>query len=111
MQQLCNSDRDREVRLEIRNFVTNGIHPVYGSTIVTANQLLQTPNQVFELKNDLGQPAGQLSLQRIELIEKPSFVDYLRSGWNINMSVAIDFTGSNGQIHEPTSLHKQHMNG
>jgi copine 5/8/9 len=111
IQQLCNSDRDREVRLEIRNFVRKGTHPVYGSTIVTINQLLQTPNQVFELKNDLGQPAGELNLQRIDLIEKPGFVDFLRSGWNINMSVAIDFTGSNGKIDEPTSLHRQHNKG
>jgi len=111
MQQLCNSDKDREVRLEIRNYVTSGTHQLYGSTIVTVNQLLQTPNQVFELKNDLGQPAGELNLQRIELIEKPGFVDFLRSGWNINLSVAIDFTGSNGHIDNPTSLHKQHKNG
>ena len=39
------------------------------------------------------------------MIENPNFVDYLRSGWQISLSVAIDFTASNGQVHDPTSLH------
>jgi len=32
-------------------------------------------------------------------VDQPSFVDYLRSGWFINLSVAIDFTASNGEKH------------
>ena len=35
----------------------------------------------------------------------PSFVDYLRGGLELNMIVAIDFTGSNGMPRFPTSLH------
>jgi Copine len=33
-------------------------------------------------------------------------MDYLRSGWGINTSFAIDFTASNGEVFEPDSLHK-----
>ena len=36
---------------------------------------------------------------------KPSFYDFLHSGWHINLTVAVDFTGSNGDITDPTSLH------
>lgn len=39
------------------------------------------------------------------MTEHPNFVDYLRSGWQISLSVAIDFTASNGQVSDPTSLH------
>lgn len=35
----------------------------------------------------------------------PQFLDYLRSGWQFNMCVAVDFTSSNGEISDPTSLH------
>jgi len=35
----------------------------------------------------------------------PNFMDYLRSGWAINMSFAIDFTASNGERFDPNSLH------
>jgi hypothetical protein len=41
----------------------------------------------------------------IRIIEKPSFIDYLRSGWQINLHVALDFTASNGESSLPTSLH------
>ena len=39
------------------------------------------------------------------MIEKPSIVDYLRSGWSISLAVAIDFTGSNGDPSRSDSLH------
>lgn len=50
-------------------------------------------------------------IENFTVIHKPSFVEYLRSGWFINMSVAIDFTASNGEPIEPNSLHKIHHNG
>ena len=52
-----------------------------------------------------------LNLNGIELREKTGFVDYLKSGWNINMSVAIDFTGSNKDIDDPDSLHRLYSDG
>ena len=45
-------------------------------------------------------------IDKFYLQQKPSFVDYLRSGWSINMALAIDFTASNGEPSDPNSLHK-----
>ena len=39
------------------------------------------------------------------LISQPSFIGYLRTGMNINLTVGIDFTGSNGDYRDPRSLH------
>ena len=36
---------------------------------------------------------------------RPSLIDYLRGGLELNLSVAIDFTGSNGMPNHPSSLH------
>ncbi len=44
-------------------------------------------------------------MENIIFFEKPTFVDYLRGGLQLNLSVAIDFTGSNGVPSHPTSLH------
>jgi hypothetical protein len=44
-------------------------------------------------------------VEHVEIIEKPSFIDYLRSGWQINLHVAIDFTASNGESSLVSSLH------
>ena len=39
------------------------------------------------------------------LVLKPSFISYLRSGMNINLTIGIDFTGSNGSYTDYRSLH------
>lgn len=37
--------------------------------------------------------------------EKPTFIDYLRAGWQVGMTVAIDYTQSNKDPSDPSSLH------
>lgn len=44
-------------------------------------------------------------LQNVRFEVIPNFIDYLKSGLEINMVAAIDFTGSNGIPSSPTSLH------
>lgn len=41
----------------------------------------------------------------IDSIKNYSFIDYLKGGMQINLTVAIDFTGSNGAPNLPNSLH------
>ena len=41
----------------------------------------------------------------VDAIKKYSFLDYLRGGMQINLNLAIDFTGSNGVPNIPNSLH------
>ena len=38
-------------------------------------------------------------------MSQPSFLNYIQAGLDINFMVAIDFTGSNGNPNDPTSLH------
>lgn len=37
-----------------------------------------------------------LMFRDTSITERPSFAEYLKGGWKINMSVAIDYTASNG---------------
>lgn len=48
---------------------------------------------------------GRLNFRLFEKWERPSFVDYLRSGWQIGLTLAIDYTASNGNPSQPNSLH------
>ena len=41
-----------------------------------------------------------LKFLEFKIEEKLSFVEYLKKGWFINLSVAIDFTASNGELHD-----------
>lgn len=40
--------------------------------------------------------------------ETPGFLHFLKSGWSLSMSIAIDYTGSNGDPSKPDSLHYLH---
>ena len=42
---------------------------------------------------------------KCNVISQPSFIAYLRSGMNINLTIGIDFTGSNGAYTDARSLH------
>jgi hypothetical protein len=52
-----------------------------------------------------GQAGGEIFLSNFVYSENPNFAEYLRSGWQMSLSVAIDFTASNGKINDPKSLH------
>ncbi len=70
----------------------------------TVNNLINGGAKKYEIQQD-ERREGVMHVERIEIIERPSFTDYLRSAWAINTSFAIDFTGSNGEIYELDSLH------
>lgn len=84
----------------------SGTNNVYlGACKTTVNDLVDGTFN-FEMSNTYTRAAaGRLIIEHFELIEKPSFIDYLRSGWQINLHVAIDFTASNGESSMPNSLH------
>lgn len=44
-----------------------------------------------------------LSIKEIQ--GPPSFIDFIQSGVQINVTIAIDFTASNGNPNSPNSLH------
>lgn len=44
-------------------------------------------------------------VEDLKIIEKPTFLEYLKAGWGISLSIAIDYTGSNGDYTKPDSLH------
>jgi len=72
--------------------------------VTSVRQLREKPElTLLDLKDGLF--AGVLTFNDFRVIENANFVDYLRSGWQISLSVAIDFTASNGQVSDPTSLH------
>lgn len=73
--------------------------------------LYKSPDQGLALNDDDENPGysdegGYIKFLEFKPIEKPSFSEYLKSGWNINLSVAIDFTASNKDPTDPESLHR-----
>ena len=52
-----------------------------------------------------GKAGAKFALQSFEIFEKPTIIDYLKSGWSVNLVAAIDFTASNGDRNTPESNH------
>ena len=48
---------------------------------------------------------GGNAIISLELVKNYTFLDYIRGGMEINLTVGIDFTGSNGHPTKPNSLH------
>ena len=49
--------------------------------------------------------SGELMVIRFECVPEFNFIDYVQGMLEINMMVGIDFTGSNGNPKDPSSLH------
>ena len=49
--------------------------------------------------------SGKLIFDYVNVVKMHSFIEFLRGGLEINLMVAIDFTGSNGDPKTPSSLH------
>jgi len=80
-----------------------GAKPV-GSVMIRISELVGG-KQTFELSQG-GAPKGTITFKNFTMIEVPSFVDILRSGYQLSMAVAIDFTASNGEPSDFNSLHR-----
>ena len=49
--------------------------------------------------------SGTVNLRKSEVHLVPSFLDYIQGGTQVNFTLAVDFTASNGNPMDPNSLH------
>ncbi len=112
-QSLCNSDKYLPLRIDCYDYEKSGKHRYICGAVSSLDQLMQMEGSMLDLVNEKKaekkgkkyKNSGQLVIHQCRLIEHPSFMEFLRSGWAISLSVAIDFTASNGEPHDPRSLH------
>lgn len=58
---------------------------------------------------DNAKKIGTAIIKDFNMVEKPQFLSYIQAGWQINLSIAIDYTASNSDPNLPYSLH--YLNG
>ncbi|KAK2571445.1 Copine-8 [Acropora cervicornis] len=99
------------IRVECYDWDRDGGHDLIGIFSTTVNELKSSPGMTFEVINPKKikkkgyQNSGTISLVRSKLEQQPSFLDFIRGGTQINFTVAIDFTASNGDPRNINSLH------
>lgn len=124
---LCDGDLDQVFKLELYDNESSGDHELMGGIKTSINALIENAGSSFDLVKD-GETTGTLLVHVAEIIggdygtdedppeddeepeeeqtsERNSFTDYISGGCEINLCVAIDYTGSNGDPREPGTLH------
>ena len=60
----------------------------------------------LELVNEKGKKKGLITFNQFTMDMRPSLLEYLKHGWQMDVSIAVDFTLSNLEIKDPRSLHR-----
>ncbi|CAM9580394.1 unnamed protein product [Chrysoparadoxa australica] len=106
VQQLCNGDLARPLRITIMDHDGDGSHDYMCSMETSLKDILEKAGSTLPLINTKkNKQKGSLKILGAEFFKKHTFLDFIKGGCEINMTVAIDFTGSNGDPRSPQSLH------
>lgn len=111
---LCSGDFDRCFKIDCCNFKDDGKHKLIGTCYASLHNLnsMCKDGESRSLVNEKKQrtrhgyaPSGVLKVEKINIFEDVTFLDYIRNGTLLHFAVAIDFTASNGIYTDPKSLH------
>ena len=102
---LCKGDEERPILLEIYRISRSHMRNLLGSVSTTFSELRkQRGNFHLDIcKNSVS--IGFLHLLSFNVIEEFSFLDYVNGGCEISLIIGVDFTKSNGNPSDKTSLH------
>uniref|UniRef100_A0A8D1IGC5 Copine-5 n=1 Tax=Sus scrofa TaxID=9823 RepID=A0A8D1IGC5_PIG len=93
---LCNGDYDRTIKVEVYDWDRDGSHDFIGEFTTSYRELARGQSQ-FNIY--------EVTLLSFAVESECTFLDYIKGGTQINFTVAIDFTASNGNPSQSTSLH------
>nr|XP_034317442.1 copine-8 isoform X1 [Crassostrea gigas] len=112
---LCNGDYDRSIKFECFDWDSDGGHDFIGEFTTNLRELSRGPcssniyhviNPKKQAKKKKYKDSGEVTLLSFKSEQVCSFLDYIQSGsTEMNFTVAIDFTASNGNPTSPSSLH------
>ncbi|XP_029384500.1 copine-3-like isoform X3 [Echeneis naucrates] len=115
LQALCGGDVEKSIKVDCYDFNNSGTHEIIGSfhsTLSQIQQASQTYAAEFECINNKKkqkkkryQNSGVIIIKQCKIVKEYTFLDYIMGGCQINFTIAIDFTGSNGDPKSPNSLH------
>jgi len=109
---LCSGDYLQKLRIECYDWDKIGSDDFIGSFSTTLKELIDNGSSLeYQLINPAKVNArgyvnsGSLRFDEVELIPKFSLLEFVRGGTNLNCTIALDFTASNGAPNEMRSLH------
>ncbi|XP_040023034.2 copine-3 isoform X1 [Gasterosteus aculeatus] len=114
LRSLCGGEVERPIKVDCYDNRVSGAHDLIGSFKATLAEM-QMGTHVspveFEciapkkLKKKNYKNSGVICIKNCQVVKEYTFLDYIMGGCQINFTIAIDFTGSNGDPSSPQSLH------
>ncbi|OMJ90957.1 hypothetical protein SteCoe_6625 [Stentor coeruleus] len=105
----CHCNPNTQIRIECYDWDSPTKSELIGEVGFKAHELQQgkifTLVNASKIKKNQDSASGKILVERCDMIPEKSFIDYLRDGMSINITVGIDFTASNGLISNNNSLH------
>ncbi|XP_008318940.1 copine-1 isoform X1 [Cynoglossus semilaevis] len=121
LQTFCCSDLERPLKVDCSDYDSDGSHDLIGSFTTKVSELQKATHGspvAFDCihpekqkKKKSYKNSGVVSVKSCKLATEYSFLDYVMGGCQINFTVGIDFTGSNGDPRSPNSLHYMSPDG
>uniref|UniRef100_A0A1A7YTI1 Copine IV n=1 Tax=Iconisemion striatum TaxID=60296 RepID=A0A1A7YTI1_9TELE len=115
---LCSGDHERKLQCTVWDWDSNGKHDYIGEFEASFKEMrgaidgrqVQWPciNPKYRTKKKNYRNSGIVILNQCKIIKMHSFLDYIMGGCQIQFTVAIDFTASNGDPRNSCSLHYIH---
>ena len=98
---LCKDNIENEIKIEFFRSVSSGKHKNLSTVNTITLAQLKEGNGEYQMNGN----KGTLSLQNLKVERTHSFLEYVFGGCEIDLSIAIDFTLSNGDPRQHDSLH------
>lgn len=112
MVSLCNGDVNRPVKIEIWDYDNDGKHDFMGGFETSVHAMLTSGGTAYDViepeikkKKKSYTNSGTMSIQNAIIEPHPTLTDFIMGGCEISLTVALDFTGSNGPCNDAMSLH------
>ncbi|KAM9487806.1 copine-3 isoform 2-T2 [Clarias gariepinus] len=121
LQSLCGGDMEKPIKVDCYDYDNDGSHDLIGIFETNMKRLQEAKrtspaefdcmNMKKKLKKKNYKNSGVVSVKHCEIVKEYTFLDYIMGGCQINFTVGVDFTGSNGDPKSPDSLHYISPNG
>lgn len=115
VQALCGGNKTQQIQFSCSDHDSDGSHDLIGSFTTTIAELEQAAATGKELQFPFINPkknykksktnSGVAHMTEVRIFRQPNFLEFIYGGMQINFTVGVDFTGSNGEPSRPDSLH------
>ncbi|CAG5131604.1 unnamed protein product, partial [Candidula unifasciata] len=114
LQTLCGGNKQQSIKFDCYDWDSDGSHDYIGGFTTTFDEMSKAIQQEIswpcvnpskKAKKRNYSNSGVIYLTSLKVVKEYSFLDYIMGGTQINFTVGIDFTASNGNPTQSSSLH------